>query len=83
VTQTRLGSFIEAGVNTFIGFWVSATANMVILPLYGFTSLTWSSNMELGLIYTGISVIRGYAIRRWFNAKLHAAAERWAKGLTK
>jgi len=83
VKQTKLGSAIEAFVNTFIGFGVNTIANMVILPAYGFTSLTWSSNMELGLIYTGISVIRGYAIRRWFNAKLHAAAERWAKGITK
>ena len=83
MTQTKLGSLIEAVVNTFIGFWINATANMVILPLYGFTSLTWSSNMELGLIYTGISVLRGYAIRRWFNAKLHAAAERWAMSFTK
>lgn len=72
--QTRLGSFIEAWVNVAIGFGINFAANLLILPLFGFTSLTLATNFEIGLLYTVISVVRSYAIRRWFNARLHAAS---------
>lgn len=75
VDQTRLGSFVEAWVNVFIGFWINFTANMLILPLFGFTSLTIGTNFLIGMVYTVISVARSYVIRRWFNAKLRAIAE--------
>jgi len=80
--QTKLGSFIEACVNVFIGFWINFVANLLILPLFGFSSLTLANNFYIGLLYTVISVVRSYAVRRWFNAKMHAAAEGWARRLT-
>lgn len=82
MNQTRLGSFIEAWVNVAIGFGINFAANLVILPMFGFTALTLESNLYIGLLYTVISVIRSYAVRRWFNARLHSAAEAWAKRLT-
>lgn len=78
VDQTRLGSFVEAWVNVFIGFWINFTANMLILPHFGFTSLTLKTNFVIGMVYTVISVARSYAIRRWFNTRLRAFAERVA-----
>jgi hypothetical protein len=80
--QTKLGSFIEAWVNVFIGFWINFIANLLILPLFGFTSLTLKTNLYIGLLYTVISVIRSYSVRRWFNARMHTAAEKWARRLT-
>ncbi len=50
-------------------------ANWLILPLVG-ASFTALENFWMGWIYTSISIIRQYAIRRWFNARLHAAAQR-------
>lgn len=82
MTQTRLGSFIEAWVNVLIGFGINFAANLVILPMFGFTSLTLKNNLYIGLLYTVISVIRSYAVRRWFNRRLHSAAEMWARRLT-
>lgn len=79
VDQTKLGSFVEAWVNVAIGFGINFTANMLILPAFGFTSLTLGTNVIIGLIYTVISVARSYIIRRWFNAKLRAIAERIAQ----
>ena len=79
VDQTRLGSFIEAWVNVAIGFGINFTANMLILPQFGFTSLTIGINIVIGLIYTVISVARSYIIRRWFNNRLRAFAERMAQ----
>jgi hypothetical protein len=80
VTQTRLGSFIEAWINVAIGFGINFAANLVVLPYFGFATLTLKTNLYIGLAYTVISVIRSYVIRRWFNAKLHAAAMRLAGG---
>lgn len=77
MNQTRLGSLIEAFINVLIGFWINFAANLVILPLFGYTpSLT--DNFQIGLLYTVVSIARSYIIRRWFNARLHAAAQRLA-----
>jgi len=73
MTQTRLGSLIEAIINVIIGFGINFTANMMIFPLFGF-HITPGANLALGLIYTVISVVRSYAVRRWFNARLHRLA---------
>ena len=64
--QTRLGSFIEAWANIFIGFTINWIANMVILPLYGF-HIHAGQAFSMGLLFTGISLVRSYALRRWFN----------------
>ena len=71
--QTRLGSFIEAIINVVIGFGINFTANMFIFPLFGF-HITPGANLVLGMIYTVISVVRSYALRRWFNDRLHKLA---------
>jgi hypothetical protein len=43
----------------------------------------YSAGQHLGitLVFTVISVARGYVVRRWFNAGLHLAAVRLAKRL--
>lgn len=75
--QTRLSSFIEALINVAIGFAINFAANMLILPLIGF-HITAGQNLFIGLLYTIISVARSYAVRRWFNSRIHAAAEKLA-----
>ena len=77
MTQTRIGSLIEAFVNVLIGFSINFAANLVILPIFGYTPGLWD-NFQIGLLYTVVSIARSYIIRRWFNARLHAAAERVA-----
>jgi hypothetical protein len=64
--QSRLQSFIEAWANVAIGFAINFIANLCIFPLFGF-HISLSDNFIMGLLYTGISVVRSYAIRRWFN----------------
>lgn len=77
MNQTRLGSFIEAWINVAIGFSINFVANLLILPLVGF-HISVGQNLFIGVLYTIISVARSYVIRRWFNARLHAAAQRMA-----
>lgn len=78
MTQTRLGSFIEAVINVMIGFWINFAANMLVLPLFGW-HVSVAQNFALGAIYTGISIARSYAVRRWFNARIATAAARLAE----
>jgi hypothetical protein len=77
MNQTRMGSLIEALMNVAIGFGINFVANLVILPLIGF-HITVGQNLFIGVLYTLVSVARSYVIRRWFNARLHAAAVRIA-----
>lgn len=71
--QTRLGSFIEACMNVLIGFFINFGANFIIFPLFGW-ELDLSTNLKVGAIYTAISIVRSYAIRRWFNYYIHKAS---------
>jgi hypothetical protein len=77
MSQTRLSSFIEAWINVALGFGINFCANLLILPLFGF-HITLSENFVMGLLYTVISVVRSYCVRRWFNARIKRAAERMA-----
>ena len=67
MSQSKLRSFKEAWVNIFIGYTINFIANILILPLFGFDTLTVKKNLLMGVIYTGISLIRSYTVRRWFN----------------
>jgi len=73
MTQTRLGSLIEAIINVIIGFTINFAANMLIFPLFGF-HITPGANLAMSAIYTVISVARSYCVRRWFNARLQRLA---------
>lgn len=64
--QTKLGSFVEASANIAVGFAINFTANMLVLPLFGF-NVTGSQAFGIGLIFTAISLARQYVLRRWFN----------------
>jgi hypothetical protein len=68
MSQTIKGSIAEAWANIAVGFAVNFTANMVILPFFGFTALTLGANFEIGMLYTVISLVRSYVLRRWFNS---------------
>jgi len=49
----------------------------VVVPLY---NLTWSlaDSFWVTMIYTVVAIIRGYFVRRYFNAGLHKVAHSWA-----
>ena len=79
MNQTKLGSFFEVCINMIIGFSINFGANLLILPAFGFSTLTLETNFYIGVAYTAVSVARSYIIRRWFNAKLHEAAMRLAE----
>ena len=77
MNQSRLGSLIEALVNILIGFTINWVANLLVLPWFGF-NVTGSQAFGIGVVFTVISLVRSYVIRRWFNARLQAASQQLA-----
>lgn len=76
--QSKLGSFYESGINIIIGYGVAIGSQLLIFPWFGI-DIPLSSNLWIGAWFTTISLARSYIIRRWFNARLHAAAQRLSK----
>lgn len=67
--QSRLQSLVEAWLNVLIGFAINMVANVIVLPAFGY-HVTIGDAFGIGLVFTVISVVRSYALRRWFNARL-------------
>ena len=59
-------SAVEASFNVLIGYLVSVLANILILPLFGY-NVTVADSFAIGLAFTAVSLVRSYALRRWFN----------------
>lgn len=71
--QPRIQSLYESITNVAIGYLVALASQIVILPLYGI-SLTLADNLGIGAWFTLISIVRSYAVRRWFNRRARVAA---------
>lgn len=70
--QSRLGSFIESLANVVLGYGVAVGAQILIFPLFGVV-IPLSSNLAIGIIFTLVSLVRSYLLRRLFNWIHHAA----------
>lgn len=68
MSQTKTGSVIEATINLVVGFSINWSTNMLLLPVFGFTSITASKAFWYGVLMTVVSFIRQYALRRTFNS---------------
>ena len=66
--QSKKNSFIEALVNTGIGFGITLAASFIVYPLCGVIISTGKMGM-VTVCFTVISIIRQYIIRRFFNKK--------------
>ena len=66
MTQSRKNSVIETVVGVAIGFVVSVSAAFVVYPLFGH-SFTLGQNVGITIVFTALSLVRGYAVRRAFN----------------
>lgn len=66
MTQSKKKSLLESIINTFVGFMTT----LLISPF-----IYWICNVQINvsqisivtLLFTIVSIIRNYVIRRWFN----------------
>ncbi len=65
--QTRMQSLLESFINVLIGYLVALGAQIVVFPLYGL-EVSLNQNLQIGLIFTVVSIVRSYLLRRLFNA---------------
>ena len=66
--QTKKQSLIETLTSVFVGWLIGVILNLTILPLFDY-NITVVDSLWVSLIFTVVSVVRGYIIRRWFNSK--------------
>ena len=66
--QSKKDSLIESLTSTTIGWLIGVILNLTILPFFDY-NITVVDSLWVSLIFTVVSVVRGYVIRRWFNSK--------------
>ena len=66
--QSKKQSLIESLTSTTIGIIIGIVLNLTILPIFGYP-VSVSDSLWISIIFTIVSIIRSYIIRRWFNSK--------------
>ena len=64
--QSKKMSLLETCASTAIGYAVAILAQVLVFPLFGLT-VSLSQNLAIGAIFTVVSIVRGYCVRRLFN----------------
>jgi hypothetical protein len=64
--QTRAMSAVEAVTNVAVGFGAALLTQILVFPLFGI-SILWHENFAIAAIFTAISLVRSYAVRRAFE----------------
>lgn len=60
-------SLVEAGANVAVGFLVALATQLVVFPVFGLEA-TLGQNLAIGGVFTAVSVVRSYLLRRAFEA---------------
>ena len=66
MTQKRLHSALESVTNVAAGYAVAMITQALVFPLFGFYAST-AEHAGIALIFTVVSLVRSYALRRLFN----------------
>ena len=66
MTQSRKHSAIESITNVIVGYGISVLAQIVIFPIFGL-NVPLSTNLAMGALFTVVSLVRSYCLRRLFN----------------
>ena len=65
--QTRWMSLVEAVTNVLVGYGVAVATQWAVFPLFGLHA-TLQENLVIGLVFTAVSLVRSYVLRRAFEA---------------
>ncbi len=64
--QSRAMSLVEAVANVAVGYGVAVVTQILLFPVFGLHT-TLAQNLKMGALFTGISIIRSFALRRLFE----------------
>lgn len=65
--QSRLMSLVESVTNVIIGYGVAVVTQILIFPIFGLHT-TLEQNLQMGAVFTVVSIARSFALRRLFEA---------------
>jgi uncharacterized membrane protein (DUF441 family) len=66
MSQSASMSLVEAVVNVLVGFAVAVLTQMGVFPLFGLQT-TLVQDLRLGAIFTLVSLLRSFLLRRLFE----------------
>jgi hypothetical protein len=66
VKQSRAMSLVEAVANVLVGYGIAVMTQIMIFPVFGLHT-TLAQNLQMGAAFTGISIVRSFALRRLFE----------------
>lgn len=67
VKQSRMMSLAEAVANVMVGYGLAVLTQMLVFPLFGLPARV-SDALAIGAIFTAVSIVRSYTLRRAFEA---------------
>jgi hypothetical protein len=65
--QSRAVSLVEATANVVVGYGVAVLTQLLVFPLFGLHT-TMAENLTIGAIFTVVSILRSYMLRRLFES---------------
>ena len=66
--QSKRESMIETLTSVFVGWLIGVILNMLVLPLFDY-DVNLTDGVLISIIFTAVSVVRSYVVRRFFNSK--------------
>lgn len=64
--QATRHSLVETVISTAIGYLINIVAQLLVLPIFGI-HISVRDDFLMGMIFTVISIVRGFGVRRLFN----------------
>ena len=65
--QSRAMSFLKAIANVVIGYILAVCTQMLVFPWFGLNPM-FSDALGIGALFTSVSLLRSYVLRRLFIA---------------
>ena len=66
MTQSRAMSLVEAATNVVVGYVLAIVTQIVVFPWFGLEAAL-GEHLAIGLAFLGVSLVRGYLLRRLFE----------------
>lgn len=60
-------SLVEAVANVLVGYGIAVATQAMVFPMFGLQA-SIEDNLLIGAIFTAVSIVRGYGLRRLFEA---------------
>jgi hypothetical protein len=68
-------SLVESIANVVVGYGVAVVTQMLVFPLFGLHA-SLNQNLMMGLVFTGVSLVRSFLLRRVFETLWTIQAQR-------